>query len=69
MRLTDGLHALIVSRRPRNYSTHRWPKKGRREFFYALAWVPGSDGDAMWKAHTEEQVRQRYMEKLTRGAA
>ncbi len=31
-----------------------------------LAWRPGPEVDADWNAHTEEQVRQRFAEELTR---
>jgi hypothetical protein len=55
---------VFVKRGPVGYQASG--KKVRR-IYLALAWVPGTDGDAMWAAHTEAEFRQRYAERLTRG--
>lgn len=62
MNLLDGLSLVLVGRVYRDKDYFRV----RRTVYTALAWVPGSDGDAMWWAHTEAVFRQRYAERLTR---
>ena len=72
MRLTEGLHATQM----RRLKGLTWRGNGKGEpveaYLFAetvdaLAWIPGSEGYEMWAAHTEALLRQRYMEKLSRG--
>ncbi len=42
----------------------KWKQVSKHKY---LAWVPGSD--VMWKAHTEELVRERFREELIREMA
>ena len=73
MRLTEGLHVTRI----RRLKGLMWRGSGRdksiktglfTETADALTWTPGSEGYEMWAAHTEALLRQRYMEKLSRGA-
>ena len=77
MKLTEGMKTVRLRRL--SWHWRRANGQGRMERFIsaktldALAWapgpVPGKDGYEIWAAHTEEQLKDRYAEQLTRGAA
>lgn len=63
MNLLDGLSLVVVGR---IYKDARYVRT-RKTVYRALAWVPNTEADEMWRAHTEAVFRQRYAERLTRG--
>ena len=63
MRLLDGLHAVWLRRTwvLRDSRGHRSNRSERWKFVAYLAWRPGTDADAMWRADTEAVYKQRKL--------
>ncbi len=63
MELLPGLDFVFVKRGPADYKAS---SKKRRRIYLALAWQPGTEADAMWRAHTEATFAEQWRERLTR---
>ncbi len=74
MQLLDGLHAIRLRRLRADQGIQDIISMRTDEGAYsvyahtydALAWQPGTEADAMWRAHTEAVFGEQWRERLTR---